>query len=81
MSPEHVPTLVATSVAALSMLVANASNPYLQAVGHVWSVALVLGVANALLRPRAQPDVAVDDASSSGPADLGRRAAKRQLSR
>lgn len=81
MSPEHVPTLVATSVAALSMLVANASNPYLQAVGHVWSVALVLGVANALLRPRAQPDVAVDDASSSRPADLGRRAAKRQLSR
>jgi hypothetical protein len=51
-SPEHVPAIVATCVAAVSMLIANASNPYLQAVGHGWSVALVVGVANALLRPK-----------------------------
>jgi len=58
-NPEHVPAIVATCVAALSMLIANATNPYLQAVGHGWSIALVLGVANALLRPPRERDVAV----------------------
>lgn len=56
-NPEHVPTIVVTCVAAVSMLIANASNPYLQAVGHGWSIALVVGVASALLRPTRAPRV------------------------
>jgi hypothetical protein len=47
--PEHVPVLVASTVAAVALLIVNASNPYLQAVGHGWGLALVVGVANALL--------------------------------
>jgi hypothetical protein len=49
--PEHVPTLAACCVGALALLIANATNPYLQAVGHGWGIALVVGVANALMRP------------------------------
>ena len=41
--PEFVPSLVATSVAAVSLLLANASNPYMQAVGHGWGIALAAG--------------------------------------
>jgi hypothetical protein len=50
-NPEHLPTIVAASVAATSLLIANASNPYLQAVGHGWGIALLAGIANALLTP------------------------------
>jgi hypothetical protein len=49
--PEHVPTIVAGCVAASSLLIADASNPYLQAVGHGWGLALVVGIVNALLKP------------------------------
>jgi hypothetical protein len=62
-NPEHVPTIVVTMVAALSMLIANASNPYLQAVGHGWSIVLVVGVANALLRPQLGPVPAAPEGS------------------
>jgi len=64
-SPEHVPTIVATSVAAISMLVANASNPYLQAVGNGWAIALILGVANALLVPKVEAVVPVGSGTMS----------------
>jgi hypothetical protein len=47
--PQHVPVLVASATGAAALLVVNASNPYLQAVGHGWGLALVVGVANALL--------------------------------
>lgn len=49
-SPDTVPVIVMTSVGAVSILIANASNPYLQAVGHQWGVALALGVVCAVLR-------------------------------
>lgn len=67
-NPEHVPAIVATSVAAVSMLAANASNPYLQAVGHGWSIALALGVANALLRPTVEAVAPIDHARISSTA-------------
>lgn len=47
--PKSVPVLVASTVAAASMLIANASNPYLQAPGHMWAIYLPLGIANAVL--------------------------------
>jgi O-antigen ligase len=57
---EHVPVLVASATGAAALLIVNASNPYLQAVGHGWGLALVVGVANALLDPdqRTAPDSA-----------------------
>jgi len=48
-SPEHASVLVATTVAAAAMLVANATNPYLQAPGHMWSIYLPLGIASAVM--------------------------------
>lgn len=57
---DHAPVIVATSVAAVSMLIVNASNPYLQAVGHGWAIGLALGVANALLRPTHEGAVPLD---------------------
>jgi hypothetical protein len=43
------PSLVAATTAGIAIVVANASNPYLQAVGHGWGVALAVGIANVLL--------------------------------
>lgn len=37
--------LIATSTGALTMLIANATNPYLQAPGHMWAIFLPLGIA------------------------------------
>lgn len=39
----------AAAAAAICVLVANETNPYLQAVGHGWGIFLVLGAANAAL--------------------------------
>ena len=36
-------TLLASTTAGVALLIANASNPYLQAVGHGWGVALMVG--------------------------------------
>lgn len=47
--PDLAPTLTATSTAAVAMLIANASNPYLQAPGHVWALFLPIAVANVIL--------------------------------
>lgn len=55
--PEHGPTTVVACLAALGMMISNVSNPYLQAPGHGWSIALVLGIGVALSRqPVAQSD-------------------------
>lgn len=51
-APQHLPTLLMVTVGAVSLLISNASNPYLQAVGHQWGVFLAVGVANAVLRSR-----------------------------
>lgn len=48
--PGIVPVLAVVTVGAVSMLISNASNPYLQAVGHGWPVALAVGAGNALAR-------------------------------
>lgn len=45
----HRPTLVASVVTCLCMLIADVTNPYLQAPGHGWAVFLVLGVCMSLL--------------------------------
>ncbi|MBP1817716.1 hypothetical protein [Mycobacterium sp. OAE908] len=54
--PQHLPVLVASATGAAALLIVNASNPYLQAVGHGWGLALVVGVANALLDPQQRDD-------------------------
>jgi hypothetical protein len=51
-SVELRPAIVAASVGAVMMLFSNASNPYLQAPGHLWSLYLPLAIVNvALARP------------------------------
>jgi hypothetical protein len=47
--PDMLPVIIVTGAGALAMLIANASNPYLQAPGHMWAVYLVLMVANCAL--------------------------------
>lgn len=47
--PDLAPTLVVACTAALAMLIANASNPYLQTPGHFWSIFLPVAVANVML--------------------------------
>ncbi|MGY2002870.1 hypothetical protein [Blastococcus sp. SYSU DS1024] len=44
-----VPSLVVTCTGAAGMLIGNATNPYLQAPGHVWSIFLPIAVANVAL--------------------------------
>lgn len=46
-------TIVATSTAATCLLLANASDPYLQTYGHGWGIALAAGAANAIASQRA----------------------------
>ena len=46
--PENLPVLVVVGTGALALLIANATNPYLQATGHHWGLALAIGVAHAL---------------------------------
>jgi hypothetical protein len=41
--PEHRSVLVATAVGAIALVAANTTNPYLQAVGHGWGIALAAG--------------------------------------
>lgn len=55
----HRPTLIASVITCLCMLVADITNPYLQAPGHGWAVFLVIGVCLALLTDR-EPDPVVD---------------------
>ncbi len=47
--PDLVPTLVVACAAAAGMLIGNATNPYLQAPGHVWSIFMPVAVANVML--------------------------------
>lgn len=54
-APEFQPTLVVSTSVAVAMLIANATNPYLQAPGHMWAIFLPLAVANALLHSSRLP--------------------------
>jgi len=55
-APEMTPVLFVSAAGAAGMGIANASNPYLQAPGHMWAVYLALMVVNvALVASRATP--------------------------
>ena len=56
--PELVPTLVATGTGAIAMLIANATNPYLQAPGHQWAVFFPLAIAAVMLNSTEAVDTA-----------------------
>ncbi|GAA3735517.1 hypothetical protein GCM10022239_09450 [Leifsonia bigeumensis] len=56
--PELVPTLVVAGTGAIAMLIANATNPYLQAPGHQWAVFFPLAVAVVMLKPTEAVDAA-----------------------
>lgn len=47
--PDMVPVLLVTAAGAVGMLAANATNPYLQAPGHLWPVFLALASINVAL--------------------------------
>jgi hypothetical protein len=47
--PDLVPSLVVACTGAAGMLIGNATNPYLQAPGHVWSIFLPIALANVML--------------------------------
>lgn len=47
--PDLVPSMVVACTACAGMLIANATNPYLQAPARVWSIFLPLAVANVML--------------------------------
>jgi len=49
LSPESVPVLLVVAAGGVAMLSANASNPYLQAPGHMWAVYLPLMASNLVL--------------------------------
>lgn len=49
-APEFEPTMIVSTTVAISMLIANATNPYLQAPGHMWAIFLPLAVAQVILR-------------------------------
>jgi hypothetical protein len=51
-NPAMTPVVLVAASAATAMVVANASNPYLQAPGHMWAVYLVLMAVNVSLRGR-----------------------------
>ena len=51
---EFTPSMVVAVTTAIAMLIANATNPYLQAPGHMWAIFLPLALANAVVRPKAK---------------------------
>lgn len=55
--PDMLSTLTVTLCAGIAMLIANASNPYLQAPAHMWAIFLPLAVLNVMLRGPAPLDV------------------------
>lgn len=67
--PEYTSALVVAAVGAAALLLANASNPYLQAPAHWWPLALVAGIATALTRTsRGTSAVSVSSALTPGKA-------------
>ncbi|MDN5794742.1 MAG: hypothetical protein L0H79_03200 [Intrasporangium sp.] len=62
--PEHRSVIVTTGVASTALLLANASNPYLQAVGHQWGAAIGAAVIGALLKSKSRHSVEEPERSS-----------------
>lgn len=52
--PEMRPVLIVTGAAGISMAIANATNPYLQAPGHMWAIFIFIGAVNAALMARTE---------------------------
>ncbi|MGY2083158.1 hypothetical protein [Blastococcus sp. SYSU DS0539] len=80
--PDLVPSLVVACTGAAGMLIGNATNPYLQAPGHVWSIFLPVAVANIALlsggrreKRTLEPAVAGARAGGTGPERWDERAA------
>jgi len=73
-APEMAPVLFVAAAGATAMLSANASNPYLQAPGHMWAVYLVLMVINLVLTKRYALAEPVPSAQSAEKADFERSA-------
>jgi hypothetical protein len=48
--PDLVPSMVVTLCGGVAMLIANATNPYLQAPAHMWAIFLPLAVINYMIR-------------------------------
>lgn len=69
--PDLLPVLTVTAAAALAILIANYTNPYLQAPGHMWAVYLVLAVINVAL-VESPPSTSMRKAARKG--DLSLRA-------
>ena len=71
-APRFGNTIIVTAAAAISMLISNATNPYLIAPGHLWVVFLPFAVANYALQstervPQSRaPDIAADLGAVSG---------------
>jgi hypothetical protein len=66
--PDLIPSLVVTLCGGAAMLIANATNPYLQAPAHHWAIFLPLAVINMMLRtpsPEVKP-VEVGAAATKG---------------
>jgi hypothetical protein len=51
-APDLLPPVMVACSAALGMLLGNATNPYLQAPGHLWAVFLPIALINCMLLPR-----------------------------
>lgn len=60
-SPEHSTSLLATAAGCIALAIADLTNPYLQAVGHGWGVALSVGL------------LCATDRSATGRTKQGRR--------
>ena len=68
--PDMLPVLLVALAGALAMLIANATNPYLQAPGNMWPIYFVLMVINVILVPTiANRGYAPDDGSVSAPVE------------
>lgn len=66
--PELRSTLTVSCAAAVGMLIANATNPYLQAPGHMWAIWLPLLVSNALFcHQRSESKSRCDPSTIGGP--------------
>ncbi|WP_239308380.1 O-antigen ligase [Frankia sp. Cj3] len=66
-SPAMVDMAVVSTVGAVAMLLADISNPYLQAPGHMWAIYLPFAVVNIMLFSGASPDEVPHASRSASP--------------
>ncbi|MEV8252592.1 hypothetical protein AB0O95_01355 [Rhodoglobus sp. NPDC076762] len=66
LNPLLLSTITVSTVAALAMLIANATNPYLQAPGHFWALFLPLAVAQVISKSASTEARSRDERASFG---------------